>query len=107
MEKVFEGEGVNPDLRLTVEATILEQVESGNPPETGKAYRALPKAGVRPRDACHVVGRIVSEVMWEVLHMADKQQRRDQDLYIRKLRHLAEQLLKVLNEQIRRLRDGL
>lgn len=41
MEKVFEGEGVNPDLHLTVEATILEQVESGNPPETGKAYRAL------------------------------------------------------------------
>lgn len=94
------GEGVNPDLHLTVEQIICEQIEKEDPSEVGQAYKALLKARVEPHEARHAIGRVLTEVIWQISHIPQGQ-KLDEDIYIRKLRRLAKHPLKVLNEQIR------
>ena len=107
MEKAIEGEGVNPDAHVAFEATILEQVETSDPPEAAKAYAALLEAGVGPHEARHTLARVLSEVALKVSRMANKGQLPNEGIYIRELDYLAKHPVKVLSEQLRKLRKGL
>jgi hypothetical protein len=73
LEAAFKQEGVNPDLHLTLDQTIYEQIEKEDPPEVGKAYKALLRAGVDPHEARHSIGRVLTDVIWQISHMAQGQ----------------------------------
>ena len=106
LQEAFEHEGVNPDLHLTVEQIICEQIEKEDPPEASKAYKALLRVGVDPHQSRHVIGRVLTGIIWQISRMAPGQ-KPDENIYINELRRLAKRPLKVLNEQITKLRKGL
>jgi hypothetical protein len=106
LQEAFKQEGVNPDLHLTLEQIICEQIEKEDPPEAGKAYKALLRAGVDPHESRHAIGRVLTGVIWQISHMAPGQ-KPDENIYIHELRRLAKHPLKVLNEHITKLRKGL
>jgi hypothetical protein len=100
LEKAFDEGGVNPDLHLTLEQIICEQIEKQDPPEAGKAYKALLRAGVDPHEARHSIGRILTDIIWQVSHMAQGQ-KPDEYIYIRELRRLARHPMRVLKQQMK------
>ena len=107
LQRALEQGVVNPDIHLQLEATVLRQIENEDPPEAAQAYRALLKANVEPHKARHTVARILTEVTWEVLDMAQRGEQPDAGLYyISKLKRLAKRPLKVLNEQITKPREN-
>jgi len=106
-EKAMEGEGVNPDAHLAVEASVLEQVETGDPPQAAKAYKALLEAGIEPHEARHTLARVVGELWLKVIRMHNKRQRLDADAYVRELERVAKHPVKVYNEQVKKIQKGL
>jgi len=105
LEQAFEQEGVNPDLHLTLEQIICEQIEKEEPPEAAKAYKALLRAGVDQHESRHAIGRVLTGVIWQISHMAQRQ-KPDEDIYIRELRRLAKHPLKVLKQQMKEDQQG-
>lgn len=95
---------ITPHLHLAIQATILGQIESREPPETVKAYEALLGAGVALREARHALGRVIAEAVWVARRSEAKMQPAYEELYLRKLRRIARHPLRVLNEQIQQLR---
>lgn len=104
LRQAFEEEGKNPDVHLGVEHIVCEQIEKEEPPEATKAYKALLRAGVDPHEARHAIGRILTGVVWHIYHVAEGR-KLDEDMYIRQLRRLAKQPLKVLKQQMKEMQQ--
>lgn len=100
-----EGEGVNPDLHITMEHTISEQIKRNDPPEAGRAYKALVRRGADPHEARHCLGRVLSDVIWDLNHMP-KGQVPDRDIYLRALRRLAKNPSKALGQHATKNQQG-
>lgn len=107
LEKAWEEEGGNPDLHLTIEAMILEQIENREPPEIYQAYESLLRIGVEEHEVRHVIGRVFTEMLYEGSHMAEKGQQPDEDFYLRRIRYLAKHPKKVIKDQERKWQKGL
>ena len=107
LEKALEEERVNPDLHLTIEAIVLEQVENRDPPEISEAYKALLATGIDQHEVRHVIGRVFTEMLLEGSQMAKKGQQPDEDFYLRRIRYLAKHPKKVIKDQERKWQKGL
>ena len=87
-------------LHLTTDSEVLQQISSGDPTETGEAYRGLMAVGVEEHEARHAISRVMSEVIWRIY----QGRKLDPDYLVRKQGRLASSPLKVLREQERQSR---
>ena len=106
LERAFEEERVNPDLHLTIEGMIVEQVKNTDPPEISESYKALLATGVAQHEARHIIGRVFTQMLWEGSQMAKKGQQPDEDFYLRRIRYLAKHPKKVIKDQERKWRKA-
>lgn len=106
LKTVGEREGISPYLHLAIQATVFEEIESGEPPETAKAYEALLRAGVTMHEARHTLGRVLAEIVWMTSHGDARMPLARGDLYLRRLEFVAKHPLKALNGQIQQLRQA-
>jgi len=104
-EAIEEQSAVNADSHIVAEASVLEQIETKDPPEANKAYAALLRTGMQPHEARHAIARILAEVVLEVSHMAQGGQEPDNEMYVRKLRRTAKHPWEEYNEQISKIEE--
>jgi len=100
-----QGEGVNPDLHIAMEHTISEQVKGNDPPEAGRAYKALVRRGADPHEARHCIGAALSDVIWHLGHLPVGQVP-DRDIYLRALRRIAKNPSRALAQYIAEGQQG-
>lgn len=106
LEEAIENEGINPDLHLTMESIIQDQIEKNDPPEIVEAYNTLLNIGKDQHNARHIIGRIYLEVIFEVGQNAKKNIRVDDNLYINQLKYLKEHPNKVIRKQQNTITKG-
>ena len=103
LQEAYKGEVINPDLHLTIEAIIHEQIENRDPPETFEAYKALLGIDIEAHEARHIIGRVFLEMLYEESQKAAKGQQPDENFYIDRVRYLTKHPNKVIKEQKRKL----
>lgn len=79
-------DGVNPFLHVAIHQVVENQLAENDPPQTAGTLAALRRAGYDRHDAIHMIGRVVSDEIFEIL----KEERPfDEAAYVAALEDLA------------------
>ena len=79
-------DGVNPFVHVAIHQTVENQLAENDPAQTAETLEVLLRAGYDRHQAIHMIGRVVSEEIFEIL----KERRPfDEDAYVAALEDLA------------------
>jgi hypothetical protein len=79
-------DGVNPFAHVAIHQVVENQLAENDPPQTAETLAALLRAGYDRHDAVHMIGRVVSDEIFEILKDGRPF---DEDGYVAALRELA------------------
>ena len=67
-EVELDGTAVNPNLHLAIHEVVANQLWDGEPPEVAETARRLDLVGYDRHEVFHMIGSVVSNQVWQVLH---------------------------------------
>jgi len=67
-EIVVGGAPMNPRLLITIHEIVANQLWDDDPPEVWQSARRLLAAGCERHEILHMLGSVVAEQVWEMLH---------------------------------------
>ena len=64
----LDGTVMSPNQHLTIHEVVANQLWDGEPPEAAETARRLDLVGYDRHEVFHMIGSVVSDQMWQVMH---------------------------------------